>query len=422
MSLILVGLNHNTAPIEVREQLSVDRNGEGELVGELLKLSGVRGASILSTCNRVETIVSAESEESIEPIVDVLTRRAMMDRASVEESIYILRNGEVVKHLFRVASGLDSMILGEPQIGGQVRNAYHRAQELHATDPILNQLFDATLRVAKKVRTDTGIGEHAVSVPFAAIELARKIFGNLEGLSVLLVGAGEIGELTAQHLNGYGTKKVFVANRAHGRAVELAARFGGEAILFDSLEEHLLTCEIVIASTAAPHYLIRSEHVKAALARRRRGSLFLIDLSVPRNIDPEIAEIEGAFLYNIDDLREVADSNRERRQVKAASGEEIVEREVDGFMRRLASHDAVPTILELQEKLDEIRTMELEKCLRRLGPITTEQQQAIESLSTAIINKVLHYPIIRLKETAASDQPEDRESIRQQIRRIFGLR
>ena len=406
----------------MREQLSVDRNGEGELVGELLKLSGVRGASILSTCNRVETIVSAESEESIEPIVDVLTRRAMMDRASVEESIYILRNGEVVKHLFRVASGLDSMILGEPQIGGQVRNAYHRAQELHATDPILNQLFDATLRVAKKVRTDTGIGEHAVSVPFAAIELARKIFGNLEGLSVLLVGAGEIGELTAQHLNGYGTKKVFVANRAHGRAVELAARFGGEAILFDSLEEHLLTCEIVIASTAAPHYLIRSEHVKAALARRRRGSLFLIDLSVPRNIDPEIAEIEGAFLYNIDDLREVADSNRERRQVKAASGEEIVEREVDGFMRRLASHDAVPTILELQEKLDEIRTMELEKCLRRLGPITTEQQQAIESLSTAIINKVLHYPIIRLKETAASDQPEDRESIRQQIRRIFGLR
>ena len=371
MSLILVGLNHNTAPIEVREQLSVDRNGEAELVGELLKLSGVRGASILSTCNRVETIVSAESEESIEPIVDVLTRRAMMDRASVEESIYILRNGEVVKHLFRVASGLDSMILGEPQIGGQVRNAYHRAQELHATDPILNQLFDATLRVAKKVRTDTGIGEHAVSVPFAAIELARKIFGNLEGLSVLLVGAGEIGELTAQHLNGYGTKKVFVANRAHGRAVELAARFGGEAILLDSLEEHLLTCEIVIASTAAPHYLIRSEHVKAALARRRRGSLFLIDLSVPRNIDPAIAEIEGAFLYNIDDLREVADSNRERRQVKAASGEEIVEREVDAFMRRLASHDAVPTILELQEKLDEIRTMELEKCLRRLGPITT---------------------------------------------------
>ncbi len=421
MSLILVGLNHKTAPVEVRERLSVNPAHEPEIMAALTGLPGVRGAGVLSTCNRVETILSSESEESIEPVVDLIISRSKMKRAEVEEHLYVLRNGEVVRHLFRVASGLDSMILGEPQIGGQVREAYQRARMLHATDPVLRQLFDAALRVAKRVRTDTGIGEHAVSVPFAAVELAKKIFGNLDGLHVLLVGAGEIGELTAQHLNGFGLRKVFVANRAHERAVELAGRFDGEAIHFDSLEERLQSCEIVIVSTAAPHYLIRPEHVLAALAERRRGSLFLIDLSVPRNIDPAIAGIEGAFLYNIDDLREVADSNREKREQKAVTAEEIIDREVVGFMRRLASHDAVPTILELQDKLDDIRRMELEKCLRKVGPITTEQQQAIEALSTSIINKVLHYPIIRLKETAAADQPDERESIREQIRRIFGL-
>lgn len=421
MSLILIGLNHKTAPVEVRERLSVNPSHEPELIASLTRVPGVRGAGVLSTCNRVEIILSSDSEESIEPVVDLIVSRSDMKRTEVEGHLYALRNGDVVRHLFRVASGLDSMIVGEPQIGGQVREAYQRSRTLHATDPILRQLFDAALRVAKRVRTDTGIGEHAVSVPFAAVELARKIFGDLDGLQVLLVGAGEIGELTAQHLNAYGLRKVFVANRAHDRALELARRFEGEAIHFDSLEERLQSCEIVIVSTAAPHYLIRPEHVTAALAERRRGSLFLIDLSVPRNIDPAIAGIEGAFLYNIDDLREVADSNRERREQKAVTAEEIIDREVDGFMRRLASHDAVPTILELQGKLEDIRKMELEKCLRRVGPITTEQQQAIEALSTSIINKVLHYPIIRLKETAATDQPEERESIREQIRRIFGL-
>jgi glutamyl-tRNA reductase len=421
MSLILVGLNHNTAPVEVRERLSVNPSREPEIIAGLTGLPGVRGASVLSTCNRVETILSSESEESIEPVVQMIVSRSGMNRVDVERHLYILRNGDVVRHLFRVAAGLDSMILGEPQIGGQVRESYQRSRELDATDPILRQLFDAALRVAKRVRTDTGIGEHAVSVPYAAVELARKIFGNLDDLNVLLVGAGEIGELTAQHLNGYRLRKVFVANRAHERAVELAERFQGEAINFDSMEDRLRSCEIVIVSTAAPHFLVRPEHVHAALSERRRRSLFLIDLSVPRNIDPAISGIEGAFLYNIDDLREVADNNREKREQKAVSAEEIIDKEVDGFMRRLASHDAVPTILELQGKLDEIRKVELEKCLRRVGPITTEQQQAIEILSTSIINKVLHYPIIRLKETAAADQPEERESIRQQIRRIFGL-
>jgi glutamyl-tRNA reductase len=421
MPLILIGLNHRTAPIEVRERLSFDDSSAAEFLGSARSVDSVRGASILSTCNRVETVVSCGDENAAEALVDLLVSRSTFRREEVERHLYILRNAEVVRHLFRVASGLDSMILGEPQIGGQVRGSYQRALTLKTLDPILTQLYETTLRVAKKVRSDTGIGEHAVSIPFAAVELAKKIFGDLEGLQILLVGAGKMGELTAQHLHGFGLKKVFVANRAFQRATELAERFEGEAIRFESVDEHLASCDIVITSTAAPHYVLEPEQISAALETRRRKSLFLIDLSVPRNIDPAVAEVEGAYLYNVDDLKEVADSNRQRRAEKAVVAEEIIEREVEGFLRRLAAQDAVPTILELQTRLEDIRKGELDKCLRRLGPITAEQQQAIEILSSSIINKVAHYPILRLKETAAAPEPEERETVRQTIRKIFGL-
>lgn len=211
------------------------------------------------------------------------------------------------------------------------------------------------------------------------------------------------------------------ANRAHQRATELAERFEGEAIRFEEMESYLASCDIVITSTAAPHYVIGPEQIRQAVEVRRRKSLFLIDLSVPRNIDPAVSEVEGAYLYNVDDLKEVADANRQKRAEKALEAEQIIEKEVESFLRRLAAHDAVPTIVELQSRLEEIRKGELDKCLRRLGPITTEQQQAIEVLSTSIINKVLHYPILRLKETAAAPEPEERESVRQTIRKIFGL-
>lgn len=421
MPLILVGLNHRTAPIEVRERLSFDEPSAAGFLDSARQVSDIRGASILSTCNRVETVVSCGDENSLQSIVDLLVARSELDRGEVEKHLYIFRNAEVIRHLFRVASGLDSMILGEPQIGGQVKASYVRAQSLKTLDPILTQLYETTLRVAKRVRSETGIGEHAVSIPFAAVELAKKIFGDLEGLQVLLVGAGKMGELTAQHLHGFGLKRVFVANRAHQRATELAERFEGEAIRFEEMESYLASCDIVITSTAAPHYVIGPEQIRQAVEVRRRKSLFLIDLSVPRNIDPAVSEVEGAYLYNVDDLKEVADANRQKRAEKALEAEQIIEKEVESFLRRLAAHDAVPTIVELQSRLEEIRKGELDKCLRRLGPITTEQQQAIEVLSTSIINKVLHYPILRLKETAAAPEPEERESVRQTIRKIFGL-
>jgi len=420
MPLILVGLNHRTAPVDVREQLDVPDPKLPDTTIALRSIEGVDGAALVSTCNRVEAIVSTRDEDVIANIVEWLAERSSSVRTDLEKHLYILRHGDVVKHIFRVASGLDSMILGEPQIGGQVRKAFLTAQELGTLDSLLQQLFDNTMRVSKRVRTETGIGEHAVSVPYAAVELAKKIFGDLRGLQVLLLGAGEMGELTAEHLHALHVKQVFVANRSHERAVELATRFEGEAVQFDRIDEHLAKCDIVVASTAAPHYLVEPHHVKRAREARRNRNLFLIDLSVPRNINPAVAEIDGAYLYNVDDLQQVADANLELRQQKAREAEQIVVREVEIFRKRLVAQDAVPTILELQQRLESIRTSELEKCLRKMGPVTPEQREAVELFSTQLVNKILHYPILQLKD--ASDEPHERDALRRTIRKIFGLR
>jgi glutamyl-tRNA reductase len=419
MPLIVVGVNHRTAAVGVRERLSIAPSRMLETLAELRGIDGISGAAVLSTCNRVEAIVSAAGEDVIEPIVDWLTRRAGTNRAELEKHVYILRHGDVLKHLFRVASGLDSMIVGEPQIAGQVRAAFTSSRAAGALDSLLSQVFDQTMRVAKRVRTDTGIGEHAVSVPYAAVELAKKIFGDLTRINVLIVGAGEVAELTAEHLAAFDVQQVFVANRAIDRARELARRFNGIAMQFDAVPSYLEQCDIVIASTAAPHFIITADQVSHALAQRRQRNLFLIDLAVPRNIDPEIAKIAGAYLYNIDDLQHVADANREIRMQKAGEAERIVEHEVETFRRRLVAQDAVPTIVELQERLEAIRASELEKCLRKAGPMTAGQRAAIEQLSTQLVNKILHYPILQLKE---AEEPAERETLRKTIRKIFGLR
>ena len=419
MPLILVGLNHRTAPVDVRERLNVPEPKLPDTTQALRSIEGIDGVAILSTCNRVEVVVSTRDEDVIEQLVDWLSARASTTRTELEKHLYILRHGDVVKHLFRVAAGLDSMILGEPQIGGQFKKAFATAQELGTLDTLLTQVYENTMRVSKKVRTDTGIGEHAVSVPYAAVELAKKIFGDLRGLHVLLLGAGDMGELTAEHLHKQQVKQVFVANRSHERAMELANRFEGAAVQFDRIDENLGKCDIVIASTAAPHFVIEPIQVTRALDVRRNRSLFLIDLSVPRNINPAVAQIDGAYLYNVDDLQQVADANLGLRQQRAGDAEQIVLREVEAFRKRLVAQDAVPTILELQQRLESIRAAELEKTLRKVGPMTPEQRQAIEMLSSQLVNKILHYPILQLKD--ASDEPQERESLRNTIRKIFGL-
>lgn len=418
--LILVGLNHRTAPVAIRESVHVSPDGLEEAISSLRALPGVEGASLLSTCNRVEAIVSATGEDVTVAVVDWLCERAGVARDELEKHLYVLHHGEVVEHLFRVASGLDSMIVGEPQIGGQVRCAFQAARKLASFDPLLRQVFEQTLRVAKKVRSETGIGLHAVSIPYAAVELAKKIFGDLTDLRVLLLGAGNMGELTAEHLHKQRVKQVIVANRSYDNAVTLARRFGGEAVQFDSLEQHLAECDIVIASTSAPHFVIDVDHVKRAAQERRTRSLFLIDLSVPRNIDPEVAAIDRTYLYNVDDLRSVAEANAELRQAEARDAEGIIAAEALAFRKRLLANEAVPTILELQKRVEEIRATELEKCLRRMGPITVSQREAMEMLTLQMTNKILHYPIVHLRE--AADRPAERESVRLTIRKVFGLR
>lgn len=421
MPLLLIGVNHRTAPVEVRERLSVSESKSAELLQSLTALPGVDGGAVISTCNRVEAIVSSANEDVIENVVEWMAERARTSRTDLEKHLYILRHGDVIKHLFRVASGLDSMIVGEPQIAGQVKSAFMKSQEIGTLDPLLNQVFENTMRVAKRVRTDTGIGEHAVSIPYAAVELAKKIFGELQGLRVLLLGAGEMGELTAEHLAAQQVEQIFVANKTYERAVGLAERFEGIAVRFEEFQPYLETCDIVIASTAAPHYCIEPEQIENALQVRKQRGLFLIDLSVPRNINPGVASIDNAYLYNIDDLQQVADANRELRQKKAVQAEEIVLRELEGFRKRLVAQDAVPTIVELQKRLEEIRAAELDKCLRKLGPIDAEQRAVIEQLTTQMVNKILHYPILQLKDSAA-EEPQERESLRRTIRKIFGLR
>lgn len=420
--LVLIGLNHKTAPVDVRERMSVQ---ERELESELLRLReipGVDGVVVVSTCNRVEIVCSVRGDDAAGQVVARQAERAGMERSELERHLYILREADVVRHLCRVTAGLDSMIVGEPQIGGQVRAGYHAATARKTLDPVLHKLFEHTLRVAKKIRTETGIGEHAVSIPYAAVELAKKIFGDLAGLRVLLVGAGKIGELTAQHLHGNGLRDISVANRSAERARELAARFEGTVVPFDDLASEISRCDIVVASTASPDFVIRRDAIADAMEERRHRDLFLVDLSVPRNIDPDVAEVSGAYLYNIDDLKEIADSNREVRLRKAADAEAIVDREVGSFLSRLATHDAIPTIVELRERLEEMRAAELEKALRKMGPLSPEQRAAVEALSNGIINKVLHYPILRLKESAADSRSGSGENIRETIRKIFGLR
>ena len=405
----LVGLNHRTAPVDVRERLNVAEARLPEVAETLTRLPGIDGACVLSTCNRVEVLVSSASEEVVDTLIDWLAEHGGTPREVLEPHLYIRRDSEAVTHLFRVASGLDSMLIGEPQIAGQVKKAFAGS----VLDPTLQQLFEQTMHVAKKVRSQTGIGEHAVSVPYAAVELAKKIFGDLQGVRVLLLGAGEMGELTAEHFAKQRVEQIFVANKTYARAVELAQRFGGSAVQFGDFEEQLGACDIVIASTSAPHFVIEPSQVQRAIEARSQRGLFLVDLAVPRNIDPAIEQVDGAYLYDIDDLQQVAEANRERRRCEAARAEEIVAAEVRAFHVRARTEDAVPTIVELRKRVDEIREAELEKCLRRLGPIPIEQRQAIECFAVQMTNKILHQPIVQLKNSDSS--------LRHAIRTIFGL-
>lgn len=419
MNLALVGINHRTAPVEVRERMNIPESRLGEAVADLVGREGIKEGLILSTCNRIEVIANAQNNVAPDPLI----RRFLADHhqcnlALYEPHFYHHRQQQVIEHLFRVASSLDSMILGEPQILGQLKQAYNVARTAGALNGTLNEVVLQALAVARKVRRNTEIGSSAVSVSYAAVELARKIFGDLSGTAIYVIGAGKMSEIAAKNLIRSGASAIFVSNRTYERALELAAAFHGTAIRFEKLPEHVQKADIVICSTAAPHYIIRREEAERWLAARKNRPIFFIDISVPRNVDPAINQLSNAFVYDIDDLGQVVEANRKQREREALWAEQIVQEEVQKAMRRLASREVVPTIVALEQRLEHIRESELDRYHSGLQDLTPQQREAVEGLTRGILNKILHGPITELKSGAGL--PEQ-GSIVQLIRKIFGV-
>lgn len=403
MTVLLVGLSHKTAPVEIREKLAFSERSIKNSFACLNNYPELKEKVILSTCNRVE--VYAEAQEpgtATRSIKDFLASYSNFPLEEFERYLYALYHQDAITHLFSVSSSLDSMIVGEPQILGQVKGAYLWAKEANATGIILNQLFERAFAVAKLIRTETRICESAVSVSFAAVELAKKIFGVLRGKTVLLIGAGEMAELAARYLIVQGVETILVSNRTFERAQDLAKELGGKAVRFDGLERELLHTDIVISSTAAPRYIITKDKIASVLKARKNRPMFFIDISVPRNIDPTINEIDNIYLYDIDDLHNVVEANLKEREKEALRGEEIIRREVLSFIRWLETLNAVPTIKLLRDRMERIRCQEMEKTLRRLNNLSEKDRETINALTISIINKILHNPIVSIKKELES--------------------
>jgi glutamyl-tRNA reductase len=418
MRLVLIGLNHQTAPVEIREGLRLACEGDDLWFAELARLTEIREALYLSTCNRVEVLARvSDGERAVEALKEFICRHVELPAERLSSCLYVHRDGAAVRHFFRVAASLDSLVMGEPQILGQVKEAYRRAVDHRATGILINRLVHHAFRVAKRVRTETGIADNAVSVSYAAVQLARKIFGDLAGKTILLLGAGEMAELAARHLLGQGVARMLIANRTEARAAALADQFRGTAVPFDRFGEVLPEVDIVIASTGAPGFVIGAPMVAEALRRRRNRLLFLIDIAVPRNIDPKAGEIDNVFLYNIDHLQGVVDANRQRRGGEAQKAEGIVAAEVAAFERWFNALEVVPTIVALREKLERIQGAELAKAAW-LERLPEAERRRVEVLTASILNKVLHDPIVGLKEES---RQKDALPYVAAIRRLFNL-
>ncbi|UCD71367.1 MAG: glutamyl-tRNA reductase [Syntrophobacterales bacterium] len=419
MDILVIGINHKTAPVELREKLSFLGEELGRSLSRLLEFPEFAENMILSTCNRVEIYATTRDvERGIVALKNFLAEYHGVSLEEFEKSLYVHLGRTAIRHIFRVASSLDSMVVGEPQILGQIKEAHNIAAYHNASGIILNKLLHRAFHVAKRVRTETKIGDSAVSISYAAVELAKKIFGALEDKAVMLLGAGEMAELAAKHLITAGAKRVVVASRTYQRAVNLAMIFNGEAIEFDGFHEQLEGVDIVISSTGAPHYILRPEDVLGVIKARKYKPMFFIDIAVPRDIDPEVNGIENVYLYDIDDLQEVVDTNRERREREARRAEEIVEEEVLKFYHWHKSLDVVPTVVSLKEKLEEIRRRELDKALSSFSRITEKERRSLESLTSAIIKKILHDPVTVLK---SSDLNMDTHVYVDAVRKLFRL-
>lgn len=401
MNLIIVGLNHKTSPIEIREKLSFPSQTIGEPLKKLTNHFGLNEGVILSTCNRVEVLaITNDMEKGIWQIKRFLSDYHSIPLEKLDEHLYVHLGEDAVKHLFRVGAGLDSMVMGEPQILGQVKDAYGYAVQYNTAGVIVNKLYHKAFQVAKRIRSETKIGESAVSISFAAIELARKIFGDLSGKSCMLIGAGEMAELAAKHLLTNGIREILVANRTYEKAVEMVKGFGGTAIMFREFPHYLKNVDIVIASTGAPNFIIRPDQIHEVMRERKQKPMFFIDISVPRNIDPLVNNVDNCYVYDVDDLQGVVVANLQERSKEAEAAEKIVEEEIEKFYRWIKSLDVVPTIISLRQTCDQIRKAEIQKALSSLNHLSEKDQKVLDAMTSAIVNKILHHPVTHLKKEA----------------------
>ena len=419
-SIVIVGLNHRTAPVEIRERLAFPADTIGHALRGLVEREEIVEGIILSTCNRVEVCVLAggESYKGATAVKEFLSATHGIARDELNGYLYHYEGEEAVKHLFRVSSSLDSMVLGEPQILGQVKDAYGYAAEFRTIGPILDKFYTKAFSVAKRVRTETKVASSAVSVSYAAVELAKKIFGNLKDKTAMLIGAGEMCELAARHLLSAGVKGILVTNRTFERAVKLAGEFDGMPVRFDELLSHLKMADIILSSTGAPHFILKKQDVEEVLRIRKNRPMFFIDMAVPRDIDPDANQIDNVYVYDIDDLNNVIETNLEERQKEAARAEGIVSAEVRNFFRWLEAQQVTPTIVMLRRKFEEVKNAEVAKAIAMLGPEDPKTKKVVESLASSILNKVLHPPITALKKDVGG---RDVTELVATVRELFDL-
>lgn len=398
MSLVLLGVNHKTAPIELRERIAIAPQMLREATQALVAMPGVAEAMIVSTCNRVELLAWLEA-----PGVDLqqfLNQYFSLESNVLRPHLYEYREREAVRHLFRVAASLDSMVVGEPQILGQVKEAYTAAREAGVLSSHLEKLLGSAFATAKKVRNETQIGQTSVSIASVAVDLAQKIFGSLEGKKVFLVGAGKMSELAARHLIQQGAGMIMVSNRTHERAIRMAKQFQGQVIPYEELHATADQADIIITSTGAPHPIFTKKHGQLFLQKRRNRPMFFIDIAVPRDVDPEMNRLEGIFVYDIDDLQSVAADHLAERSREAENAERIVAEEVERYQRKLKTVDAAPAIVQLQQSAEAMRQLELDRAGSRLQSLTPEQMAAVEAVTRGLMNKLLHHPMVAIRAAA----------------------
>lgn len=418
MPIYLYGMNHVSAPVELRERIAVPADQLVGTVERLVRSDGIEEGLILSTCNRTEVLVNSSDDGASRRIRTFLQGERQIDEPDLVRHCYLHANQEAVRHVFRVASSLDSMVVGEPQILGQVKEAYAAAARAGALKATLDSLMRRAFTVAKKVRTETGIARSPVSIAHAAADLARDIFGDLKRSTILVLGAGKMGRLAARHLVSSGAESFVVVNRSYQRAVDVARELGGRASPFDRLFEEIDRADIVIASTAAPQYVIRYEDSQRLRRGRRGRPIFFVDIALPRNIDPAINNIDNFYLYDIDELGSVVQAHMGERRKEAVCAEAIVERETEAYFAWLRTLQVAPTIVELRKVLHDLGAEELHRFRGKLGALTPEQRELVEQYTTALINKLLHKPIRALKTAAAQKGGDVRVEF---LRHMFGL-